>query len=471
MRIILYVRVSTQEQAKEGYSIEEQIERLQKFCEAHKWIVVKIYTDAGYSGGNMDRPALQDLIRDVKAGKADKVLVYKLDRLSRSQKDTLELIEDIFLKNNVDFVSMNENFDTATPFGRAMIGILAVFAQLEREQIKERMSMGREGRAKEGKYRGGGHAPVGYDYVNGELVVNEFEAMQVRELFDSYQSGTSIRELERIFERKGYTHKYGSWNNSTMGNVLENVLYIGKMNYHDNVFEGNHPALITQEQFDACQKLRELRASNSPTNWSRSTVLGGLLFCKQCGARYGLAISRARGNEYRYYSCYTRKKGSRMMMRGDHCSNKHWRQEDLDAIILGEIRKLAMDPDYIVQIKEDHHSTDISQKIAVIKKEISNINEERSRFMKLYGKGTFTMDEIQAEVESLNSKREKLEAQLAELSAEDPETTVEEVREIVSNFDDIIEKGSINDKIQLVQSLIDRIELDGEDITIHWKFV
>lgn len=471
MRIILYVRVSTQEQAKEGYSIEEQIDRLQKFCDAHKWIVVKIYTDAGYSGGNTDRPALQDLLKDVRAGKADKVLVYKLDRLSRSQKDTLDLIENEFLKNGVDFVSMSEQFDTSTPFGRAMIGILAVFAQLEREQIKERMAMGREGRVKKGKYKGGGHVPIGYDYVDGELVVNEYEAMQVREIFDSYQSGKSFRSLERIFEEKGYSHKHGTWNNTTISNVLENVVYLGKMLYHDQVFEGNHPAIISQEQFDACQSLRERRSANTPTNWSRATVLGGMLYCKQCGARYGLSISKVRGNQYRYYSCYTRKKASRMMMRGDHCSNKHWRQEDLDAIILGEIRKLSMDPDYILQIKEDHHSDDISQKIAVIKKEISNINEERSRFMKLYGKGTFTMEEIQEEVDALNSKREKLEAQLTDLSAEDPETTVEEVREIVSNFEDIIEKGSINDKIQLVQSLIDRIEIDGEDITIHWKFV
>ena len=153
-RVFLYVRVSTQEQARDGYSIDEQIERLKDYAKAMGWIVVKIYTDGGYSGSNIDRPALQSMIKDVLAGKGDSVVVYKLDRLSRSQKDTLELIEDYFLANKVDFVSMTENFDTATPFGRAIIGILSVFAQLEREQIKERMSMGREGRAKEGKFHG-----------------------------------------------------------------------------------------------------------------------------------------------------------------------------------------------------------------------------------------------------------------------------------------------------------------------------
>ena len=152
--IAIYVRVSTAEQKMHGYSVGEQIDRLTNFSKALGYDKPQIYNDAGYSGATLDRPALSVLINDVKARKVEKVLVYKLDRLSRSQKDTLMLIEDIFLQNGCDFVSISENFDTSTPLGRAMIGILAVFAQLEREQIKERMSMGREARAKQGKYAG-----------------------------------------------------------------------------------------------------------------------------------------------------------------------------------------------------------------------------------------------------------------------------------------------------------------------------
>ena len=142
MNVGIYIRVSTLEQAEGGYSISEQTDRLKLFCEAKGWTVANVYTDPGYTGSNTDRPALTRLIDDVKNNRLEMVLVYKLDRLSRSQKDTLYLIEDVFLKNKVEFVSMNENFDTTTPFGRAMIGILSVFAQLEREQIKERMAMG-----------------------------------------------------------------------------------------------------------------------------------------------------------------------------------------------------------------------------------------------------------------------------------------------------------------------------------------
>ena len=154
-RAALYLRVSTQEQAQEGYSIGEQKERLIAYCKALDWLITDVYVDGGYSGSNLNRPGIQKLMDET--DKFDVVLVYKLDRLSRSQRDTLYLIEEAFLPHNVDFVSMQESFDTATPFGKAMIGLLAVFAQLEREQIKERTRMGRIARAKSGLYRGGGN--------------------------------------------------------------------------------------------------------------------------------------------------------------------------------------------------------------------------------------------------------------------------------------------------------------------------
>lgn len=143
MRCAIYIRVSTTEQAMEGYSIGEQKERLEQYSSAMQWTIMGEYIDPGYSGSNMNRPELNRLISEVK--NYDVILVYKLDRLSRSQKDTMFLIEDVFLKNDIAFVSMNESFDTGTPFGRAAIGLLATFAQLERENIKERMSMGMKG--------------------------------------------------------------------------------------------------------------------------------------------------------------------------------------------------------------------------------------------------------------------------------------------------------------------------------------
>lgn len=159
----IYIRVSTQEQAIEGYSVPAQKERLINYCKAKDYLVDEIYIDGGFTGSNLNRPGMSRMLRDIKERDTDIIVAYKLDRLSRSQKDTLHLIEDAFLKNDIAFVSMQESFDTSTAFGRATVGILSVFAQLERENIKERTMLGKEERAKEGLW-GGGIDPFGYDY-------------------------------------------------------------------------------------------------------------------------------------------------------------------------------------------------------------------------------------------------------------------------------------------------------------------
>ena len=144
--------------------------------------------------------------------------------------------------------------------------------------------------------------------------------------------------------------------------------------------------------------------------------------------------------------------------------------EDLDALVLGEIRKLATDPEYIYQIKEEKYSLADSEKEDIIKKEIAKLDDQKSRFMDLYGLGMFSVEELQTKVLELTEQKNRLENELHELTAEKPETTVQEVQEIVSDFAGIIERGDLHEQIQLVASLIDRIEIDGEDVIIHWQF-
>ena len=147
---------------------------LEAYCKAKRIEEYECYIDPGFSGSNIERPAMQNLIRDIREGRITHVLVYKLDRLSRSQKDTLYLIEDVFNTHDVTFTSLNENFDTSTPTGKAMLGMMSVFAQLERETIRERTRMGMLGRLKEGYWPGGARTPFGYDYdsAQGTLVPN-----------------------------------------------------------------------------------------------------------------------------------------------------------------------------------------------------------------------------------------------------------------------------------------------------------
>lgn len=480
MRVGLYPRVSTVEQFKEGYSIGEQTERLKKYCEAMGWEVYKIYTDPGYSGGSMDRPGLQNLISDVEEGLIDKVVVYKLDRLSRSQLDTLYLIEKVFLANNTDFVSMSENFDTSTPFGRAMIGILAVFAQLEREQIRERMGMGKEARAKEGKWHGGSTEPIGYDYdsATDKLNINEYEKIQLLELADLFLNGTPLRTIETMFIEKGYKHKYGYWDPKTMRRVLRNKLYVGYIKHNTEYYPGEHTPIFTEETHNKLVKLLDTRAElyklTGVKAGTQTTYLGGLLHCKHCGGKYAKNLnSRYREGKPRvyWYSCYSRCKKIKKMIKDPNCKNKNWKMEELDELIFNEIRKLGIDPSYINDIrKESKTKRDEPNKVDILTAEIENLEAQISRFMDLYGIGKFTIEQVSNKVDPLNDQKRALEKERDKLNTENGTITPEETLEAVNSFSEALDSGDFDKIRAIVEYLIYYIELDNDDIYIHWKF-
>ncbi len=480
IRIAVYVRVSTQEQAKEGYSIGEQIDRLNKYADAHGWVVVKIYTDAGHSGANQERPALQDLITDVEAGKIDKVLVYKLDRLSRSQKDTLELIEDVFLKNNCDFESMTEKFDTSTSFGRAMVGILAVFAQLEREQIKERMSMGIEARMKEGKWRGGKSVPFGYDYEPAleKLVVNEYEAMVVKFLFDEYTEGKSQYHIANDMTEKGYFLRNGKIDNRNIRYILKNKTYCGYLRHKNEWIKGLHDPIIDEETFKKANDRLEESAKQFKESGRKvgsaniTTNLGGLVYCAKCGAKFATATSGSKKYGYkRNYVCSSQNKKSKNMIKDPNCKNTIYKVPELDEIIFKEIKKLAIDPDYISTIKKQNEQEDEVKQMHTIEEQIKSINNQLSRFMDLYGLGRYTIDELDAKTQPLADQKLKLQKELNRLKEDSERMTDDEVFQLVSNFDEVLEKGELSDRRLIIEALINRIDIQDEELIIHWNFL
>ena len=463
MRVGLYPRVSGHEQ-EDNYSIPEQIDRMKKYCEARDWMVYKIYTDSVYSGSNMERPGLQDMIKDCEKGKLDMVLVYKLDRLSRSQKDTLFLIEDVFEKNGVGFTSMTENFDTSTPHGKFIIGILSVFAQLEREKIRERTMIGKDSRAKEGKWHGGRWIPIGYDY-DGLLMPNEYEAMQVKEIADLFLKGTPIRTIERIVNEKGYRHKHGEWDAKTIRRVLQNPVNIGMIKNRDKWYEGIHDPILDKKAFDAIQKLMEERREQYGTTKPHQTLLGGILYCKNCGGRY----ARQDYNGVFYYICYSRSKKMKKMIKDPNCKNKNYRIEELESAILKEIELLVVDPNRIEEVRENRPVTDATEKIKAITSEIAKIDTQISKMMDLYALGTIDLDVISDKVASLNNTKTTLQKELDSLKVPVAESvmTDEEIRNIAGLMKDDL---PLEDKRSIVQSLIYYIEIDEEKIIIHWRF-
>ena len=205
----------------------------------------------------------------------------------------------------------------------------------------------------------------------------------------------------------------------------------------------------------------------------QTSVLNGFIYCKHCGARYAKGHGKSwKGMEKPYYyNCYSRSKRVPKMVKDPNCQNKNWRMYELDDIVLGEIGKLAFDPNYIYDIRNEKSNNQSNiNKIDIIKNKIQNIDEQISRFMDLYGLGTFTIEQVTSKISPLNEEKKALEKELSTLNVDTDGMTVEEVVEIVSSFNDILARGDLNEKRLLVESLISYIELDNDDVYIHWKF-
>ena len=481
--VALYVRVSSERQANEAhYSIPEQIDRLKSYCKAKEWNVYKIYTDGGQSGAYLDRPALNELVKDAELKKYNMVLVYKLDRLSRRQKDTLHLIEDVFMENDIDFTSVVENLDTSTPTGRAFIGLLSVFAQLEREQIQERMKMGKAGRAKKGKYHAGGTIPIGYNYENGNLIINEYEAMQVRLVFDLRSQGYDIRAIERYMQEHGYKHKGNNnvessndWYSNTIRRVLKNKVYLGLIKHHDEYFQGEHEPIIDEDLFYQLQP--ELEANSikySHNDGKYKSLLGGIIYCEKCGAKYAYNTNSVRHPERcektGYYGCYSRSKRVKKMVVDPNCKNKNWRSKELDESVVNEIKRLKFEEGALQSIRTTK-IVDTQDQTEQIKKRLSQIDAQISKLMDLYTLGSIDIDIIQAKISPLTAEKGNLENTLHELLADQkPNMDDDTVMSLVDSFLEKTKNGTLDERRDILSILIDRIDLNESEVNIHWNF-
>ena len=482
--IAIYVRVSTQEQAKEGYSVDEQLDRLRKYCEAHDWKLVKEYVDPGYSGAKLERPAITQLIKDVQEGKISRILVYKLDRLSRSQKDTLYLIEDVFLANGADFVSMTENFDTSTPFGKAMIGILSVFAQLEREQIRERMAMGKEGRAKEGKWHGGVKVPIGYRFTDDLLVVDPYEANIVKTCFRRYASGASVDQIYAELKEAGLKSSYGEVAKPTIYFMLKNNVYLGVIKHgKDQEYQGLHDPIIDQKTFDICQARFE-RNRNNPgyaNSFTPVTVLGGLIACG-CGApmRIRFGWKKKDGTHTKYYTC------KHNVTTGEKCPicNKGYRIEEVQKAVFDKIRELKLNPDAFIDAIQATRSAQEKPvedpQIGLMRSRIEEIDKQIAKLIRLYTVKNIDFDIITTQIEELTGEKEKLSETIQERTAPAEETRtltldVQDVKEALDQLGDLNLDKAIGDEEDedlkgVLELLIDKIVIDKGVIDIRWNF-
>lgn len=476
--VALYVRVSTLEQANEGYSIEEQEVKLKAYCTAMGYSVYKVYRDPGFSGASLERPGIQSLIDDVLTGVIDTVIVWKLDRLSRSQKDTMILLENIFVKNHTNFVSLSESFDTSTPFGRAIVGILAAFAQLERENIKERTALGRMARVKKG-YPHSTRCPLGYKFKTGsnELLVDEFSSIQVKEMFQLIINGESISGISRIMDQKYGSEKFNFFRPTSVRRVLKNPVYYGKVKLGKQLFDGLHEPLISESEFILTQSIIKNRAdlikrdySYKNGQYSSSGLLTNIIFCGDCGARmYPKKIS----NKTTKYVCYSVSKASKEMIRSDHCSNRlhPYKAEELERIILNEIEKLSLDKSLFDTMINNFKSRLLDSPVKTHQDRISVIQNERKNLLDLCQTGAISIQDIADRLNSLKKEQEHLENIISSLiNKEEPVIDTDFAWNLLESFKNISKTDSKEDIHKIVHNLIDRIVVLNEDITIYWSF-
>ena len=249
MRAALYTRVSTDDQAKEGFSLDAQLKRLTAYCKSRGWESAGIYVDDGHSGRTVNRPAYSEMMESMDSW--DILLVMKMDRIHRNSVN-FAMMMDTLNKNDKKFVSMQEKFDGTTAMGRFVMDVMQRIAQLESEQIGERVRIGMMQKAKMGTgHLGSGH-PYGYVYRNGQLEVEVDEALTVRAIYKMYGKGNSMNQIaDSLNDAEIPAKKGGFWNKQSVFNILHNPLYAGYMRWDEVLRPGEHAAIVESDIYES----------------------------------------------------------------------------------------------------------------------------------------------------------------------------------------------------------------------------
>lgn len=452
--LALYRRVSTDKQADEGYSLDVQIEKLQAYAKTLSDVKeTRIYTDDGYSGSSLDRPGMKQMIEDIEAGIITHVVVVKLDRLSRSQKDTLHLIEDVMIPANVAFISILESFNTDTPFGRAMVGILSVFAQLERENIFERTRGGMQKRVEKGYWPGGGRTPYGYDYdpVQGILVPNKEEAGMVRHIYDRYLAGAGMQaiadELDLKYERVVY-------------NIITRKSNAGYIVYNGEEYRGQHEPLISLETY---QQAMQLLASRSAAKLVTKTdhLLTGFCYCGKCGAKMRYMKWGKAGYKL---VCYSQQRSKQYLVRDPNCDVPAPYAEDVEAGVIQTL--FAVSRDKLANAQKSVQSGSVSD---MLQEQLDKAEVKLRRLYELYGDSgdVYLLDTIN----KTKADIDRLTASLAdERSKEEAARSALSVYQRLEGIQDAWPQMSIQEQRTILASVIDRITISADYTDVKLKF-
>lgn len=510
-KVAIYCRVSTTEQAEEGYSIGEQKKLLTYECEKNGNTVYKIYSDEGISGKNITaRPALKELLNDANEGKFDSVMVWKINRIGRNLKDVLDMV-DLFDRNNITFKSATEPFDTTTPGGRMHFQMVALIGEFERGTIAQNVKMGMMARAREGRWNG--NVVIGYDLKlkehttnkkrkDTELVINEKEAEIVRTIFTMYSQGNGYKAIANYLNKFGYKTKKGnSFSLTAIKDILNNPVYIGKIRYNLRpnwsekrrkgtnsnplIVDGKHEAIIEQELWDKVQSMLQTSKGKPSRIYDGEFPLTGILKCPQCGA--GMVImrtSRTRkdGTKRRleYYCCGNWKnKGTAI------CHSNAIRVDKANDYVFGKLSELLSNDklvrDIVKNINIDRkNKTDPSKaELQKLTKELDKISAKKDKLFEAFEEDIITKEEFKERVAELQSRERLLQEDANNLKMNVLDDNVQQVsyevvKETLSKVGEMLGNcKSMEQKKKLLHMLISKItinelrEVDSIQININ----
>lgn len=488
-RVALYTRVSTDIQAnKDEGSLDTQEARLRSLVSTRvgPHDIRFVFREEGESGKSLDRPALQQLLSRVRAGEVDLVLVTRIDRLSRSLLDFYE-VHRLFEEHGVQFVSLNETFDTSSALGRAMLKLVLVFAELEREQTAERTRTALRARAERGLWNGG-HPPLGYDSEgSGHIKVNEVEAELVRGIFAKYEESRSTNTVFRWLKESGHRQKtYTSRRRGAAGgkeftvsgiqHLLQNRLYLGEIDHKGDIFEGQHPALIDRDTFDRVQAIFETNnkgAHGPPLRAQYDYLLTGLLRCA-CGHALTTSAGNGKGGRYHYYRCVG------IMKKPDHvCAVRQVRAETIDDAVMGIVRDAARDPALIAEsVAEANRMArelvhPLRKRVEQVRRELTEAEDQAARVLtQILSAGiaaSSTAKRLLADAEDRQTKlRSALSQAEAELSTRQTEQLDHEAMiAAIQGFDLAYEHLTLAEKREFMQLMCKSVELHPDRVVVE----
>ncbi|CAN7356997.1 recombinase family protein [Paenibacillus sp. LjRoot56] len=477
MRVISYIRVSTEDQAEKGNSLTEQQERLTAYCVAMGWPPPAFIIDDGYSAKNLNRPGITEMIKRVERKEVDIILTSKLDRLCRNLLDLLQIIQT-FSKYGCSYVSSSESFDTSTAVGRMTLQLLGTFAEFERERISERVHDNMVSIARNTD-KALGKPCYGYDIIDGMYVINEDEAANVRYMFDMAEQGQGHRMIAKHLNLKGVLTKQGKpWDQINVKRLMKTETIAGirifnkrKTEHGKTVLrdqsewiikDDNHPAIIDPERYEKAQDIISSRSKARSHADNETYLLTGLVKCKYCGGGMKGATNRhkTKYNDYTYhrYICSS-------YVLGYGCRHHAVHRGDLEDLIIGQIKWVASATDKELNIKVA--AANVDTELKEIKAQLAKLDKQMQKQLEAY-----TMDLITAQV--LKMATDKAEADRAILL--DQLTKLENQNGNASNVQNnamkLLEDITGDDRMKAkaaIRLLIDSVIVEGEEISVTWK--